>query len=174
MKSNQQRLGVLVASAGIILGWGIPAHSLEFNESAHSRCVEARDYQGCLKSQLRSGTTRSVTGFDVANSEAGDVIAEFQALQGDSGCKITLYENVADVCGQFVGRNAIKEWSSYRIEALIGICIKDTENSIAFLSKDGTDRAVSFTFINIKTIREFDNRFIVWSRMLPNRIAGNC
>ena len=146
---------------------GIP-----FNVDVHEKCVEARDYSGCAKAFLDSKSTRQRYAFLESNS-TGKKLLDFDGLKGDSECNVVLYENAADFCGTYVGRKSVLSWSSYQIRALMDICIKDADITFEYLSPSGRE-ATSISFVNQKSAKKFDNAFLLWSKMLPERIVGNC
>lgn len=144
----------------------------QIDQDVHQKCINARDYFGCTNVFLNSAAERRFTVFSTSD-DPGKTIAEFQALKGNSECKVILYEKAADFCSDIVGRESIKSWSSYQIQAMISICVKDADISVKYLSEKGTT-ATTISFISEKAIKKFDSKFLAWSRIPPIRIEGNC
>ena len=164
---------VLIAVAASI--FPVPAAGqpgLPVDVDVHEKCVEARDYSGCAKAFLDPTPTRQRQAF-LESDYAGKKLLDFEGLQGDSKCNVVLYENAADFCGTYLGRKSVLSWSSYQVRALMDICIKDADITFEYLSSSGRE-ATSISFINQRSAKKFDNAFLLWSKMLPERIVGNC
>lgn len=105
-------------------------------------------------------------------ADPGSVVDSFDALRGDSDCKITFYEKAVDVCGERFGRLGVVNWRMFNQQVCNAIgtwCIGKIEYNIGYQSLDGR-KAISIKFLNRKASDRFMQVFSSWSGSIPQRI----
>jgi hypothetical protein len=106
------------------------------------------------------------------NADPGPAMTSFDALAGDTACKITLYEKAADICGQRFGRAGIVNWNMFPDTncTASGFCYRENyEFTVGYQSREGR-KAASFRFVNGKAAKKFIQVFSAWGGSSPQRI----
>jgi len=106
------------------------------------------------------------------NSDPGLPLHSFDALQDKTPCKIILYENAADVCGNRFGRAGVVSWTmSEDISGCTasGVCWwRNYKFSVGYQAAAGR-RAVNFRFVNKNAAESFVQAFSSWGGSIPQR-----
>ena len=149
-----------------LLAVSLPAFA-EVDPKIHQLCIEAKDYEGCSKRWYNKNMNAASSYFN-SDDDKGGLIKTFEALSEGKDCKVVFYENALSVCGEDIGREAIKSWDQRNLQGCNAIktwCVGEIHFDIIYFSKDGISGS-KFTFLNRNAARDLTATMTSWSNII--------